>query len=171
MDATIHAMSGGDLMPFLIAGALVLFGGQQAVLQEQRLATWKKADMTVTSSVVRTSTRRDSKGRTKTDYDAEIEYTYRVGTVVHRSDRLNAVFLAGSFDGAHSLVRRYPVGKVVQGRHDTSNPPKSFLIAQRRNDPAFAIIGGILLAIVGTLAPKGLISVSRSRRRFGPRGW
>lgn len=36
---------------------------------------------------------------------------------------------------------------------------------------AGAIIGGILLAIVGAVAPKGLISARASRRRFGPRGW
>ncbi len=164
-------MSGSDLMPFLIAGALILLGGQQAVSQEQRLATWTKADMTVDSSVLRKTTRRRSKGGTTTSYTAEISYHYKVGNRVHHDTRLRPIYLAGVVEGHGGIVQRHPVGKVVKGRHDSSNPPNAFLIAKRYNDPAFAIIGGILLGVIGLVAPKGVLATRRAQRTFGPRGW
>ncbi len=90
----------------------------------------------VTSSEVESS--RSSDGTT---YSAKIEYEFELGDMTHTGDRHSFFsFGTSSYEHAHDIVKRYPVGREITVYYDPGDVSESVLEVDTRSFPAIVIL-------------------------------
>jgi hypothetical protein len=131
-------------LPFIIAGALLLYFGVRGLLIAHESAGWPHTSATVISSAVKSH----SPARGQTQHQAEIRYEFVV-----QERRYDGYHSDSSSDAGYamSLVERYPKRSRITVYYKPDNPAESLL------EPGLALktwimpLGGLLFLIPGIL--------------------
>jgi hypothetical protein len=111
---------------FMAVGGFFVVQGVREWMKASDSAAWPTVAGTVTHSEVtrHTST---SKGRTRTSYNARIEFDYEIDGVTYRGDRLTFKVTSSSQSGAQETVDRHPVGSTVTVSYDPDDRTRAVL--------------------------------------------
>lgn len=111
---------------FMAVGGFFVVQGAREWLLAGASAGWPTVQGTVTHSEVtrHTST---SKGRTRTSYNARIEFDYEIDGVRHHGNRRTYRVTSSSQSGAQEAVDRYPVGSTVRVSYDPDDRTRAVL--------------------------------------------
>jgi hypothetical protein len=111
---------------FMAVGGFFVVQGVHEWMLAKASAAWPTVTGTVTHSEVtrHTST---SKGRTRTSYNARIEFDYEIDGVTIRGDRLTYKVTSSSQSGAQETVDRHPVGSTVTVSYDPDDRTRAVL--------------------------------------------
>lgn len=111
---------------FMAVGGFFVVQGAREWLLAGASAGWPTVQGTVTHSEVtrHTST---SKGRTRTSYNARIEFDYEIDGVRHHGNRRTYRVTSSSQSGAQEAVDRYPVGSTVTVSYDPDDRTRAVL--------------------------------------------
>ena len=133
-------------VPFIIAGALLLYFGVKGVVTAIESTDWPRANGTVISSSLSWYSSAAAKGRTQ--HRAEILYQFFVlksqytGTLRHTSPD------AGE---ANRLVKRYPEGKQITVYYKPDNPEVNLLEPGLKMRTFIMPLGGLIFLVPGIL--------------------
>jgi len=133
-------------VPFIIAGALLLYFGVKGVLIAIESTEWPRTNATVISSSIKWYSSAAARGRTQ--HQAEIKYEFFVmknrytGTLRHTSPD------AGE---ANRLVELYPEGKQITVYYKPDNPAKNLLEPGLRIQTFIMPLGGLIFLVPGIL--------------------
>jgi hypothetical protein len=143
---TLH-LSQKSVSLLLLAIALVGLGGYSYVQQGQAVDNAVTVQATVDSARVE---RIDS--RRSTEYEPDIEYTYRYRGETYTSDQVfpgPTIRTYSDRSEAESIVRSYEPGTTVRAYVRPSAPGDAFLISERTPWPVRGLVlGSVLLGIV-----------------------
>jgi hypothetical protein len=111
---------------FMAVGGFFVVQGAREWMKASDSAAWPTVAGTVTHSEVtrHTST---SKGRTRTSYNARIEFDYEIDGVRHHGNRRTYRVTSASQSGAQEAVDRYPVGSTVTVSYDPNDRTRAVL--------------------------------------------
>lgn len=111
---------------FMAVGGFFVVQGVHEWMLAKASAAWPTVTGTVTHSEVtrHTST---SKGRTRTSYNARIEFDYEIDGVRHHGNRRTYRVTSASQSGAQEAVDRYPVGSTVIVSYDPNDRTRAVL--------------------------------------------
>jgi hypothetical protein len=137
-------------MGIVVGLAMVAFGGQTLVAQQQAVSTYEPVDATVLSSEV--SVHRNAQG---TMYSAAITYRYTVdGRTYESSDvRPGPGGWRKGEEWARRVVRNHPEGATVTAYHDPDAPGESYLV-EDRSLLWPSVVAGIGLLLAAALSRK-----------------
>jgi hypothetical protein len=133
-------------LPFIVAGALLLYFGVKGVMTAIESADWPRADATVISSSVRWYSSAAAKGRTQ--HVAEIHYEFfilksrYIGILRHTSPD------AGK---ANRLIERYPEAKRITAFYKPDNPAVNMLEPGLKPKAFIMPLGGLIFLVPGIL--------------------
>ena len=136
-------------LPFILAGAVMLFIGVRSLDRARRSVDWPPV-----SGVVREAAMEfDSGGEGSAGvYDARIRYEFDVDGTVHSGDRVSFGDYSSSFSShAKGIVNRYPEGKEVTVYYMPENPDVCVLEPGIKAQVWFLPVGGLVFLVVGLL--------------------
>ena len=147
-------------VPFIIAGALLLYFGVKGVLIAIESTEWPRTNATVISSSIKWYSSASARGRTQ--HRAEIQYEFFVlksrysGTLRHTSPD------AGE---ANRLVERYPKGKQIIVYYKPDKPAVNLLEPGLRLSTFIMPFGGLIFIVPGILMAIFLPKLMKKARR------
>jgi hypothetical protein len=111
---------------FMAVGGFFVVQGVREWMKASDSAAWPTVAGTVTHSEVtrHTST---SKGRTRTSYNARIEFDYEIDGVRHHGTRRTYRVTSSSQSGAQEAVDRHPIGSPVTVSFDPDDHTRAVL--------------------------------------------
>jgi hypothetical protein len=128
-------------LPFIVAGAALLFFGLRNVNRANASRHWPTAEAVIRESRLASQ----SGGKGGTTYTARIRYEFTVADVVHSGERVGFGDLGSSDSEKYrQIVNRYPVGSKVRATYMPEAPSVAVLEpgiqAQTRFMPGFGFV-------------------------------
>jgi hypothetical protein len=152
------------MLAMFAAGIFMLALGGYEIKGSRETSNWPSITGTITSSSVRTETRRES-NKTSTVYFPNVQYRYKIDGQPYTSSRIafgNASGGRKSF--AQDVVEKYPSGQKITVYYDPDDPQYAILETGFTWNSIFIFLGGIVFFAAGVLCLKTYL---RSKQKQG----
>ncbi|SHK52496.1 Protein of unknown function [Haladaptatus paucihalophilus DX253] len=144
------------VLAFVLALALIGYGGNSLYSQHRKITTYETTDGTVVSTAVHSErTGKPSIFGDSKSYYPTIDYRYSVAGTTYRNDNVysSSKIPGGERPEATALVNRYAEGKRVTVHYAADDPSKSFLSGNYTFFPAYLVLLAGLVLLRDSLNP------------------
>ncbi|PWH16906.1 MAG: hypothetical protein DDG59_08690 [Anaerolineae bacterium] len=149
--STLFALlcGGGFVLVFGVLGIWLIITSRKQRQKAEASQNWPTVAAQIVLSEVRESSSLDEEGDIRRSYFPHVEYTYQVGEMTYRGDKLTFGAKRGyaSPKKAQEQIARYPVGAQVRAYYNPENPQEAVL-EQRAVGSNFMLIFGIIALLI-----------------------